>query len=272
MSGARMLEVSGLCAGYDGRPVIHDLDLAVGPGEIVALVGANGAGKSTLARTLSGLLPALGGSIAFRGRDITRLPPAGRVRAGLIHVPEGRQVFAGLSVAQNIELGAYVRQPGETAADRALRLQAVLRQFPVMRERAGSAAGNLSGGQQQMLAIARGMMGKPQLLILDEPSLGLSPGLVGEIFRLIASLRAQGIAILLSEQNARMSLAIADRGYVLENGRVALSGEAAELMHSADIAARYLGADVAGEPSRLDDGRRRRLVDAIRSAAVTWPD
>jgi branched-chain amino acid transport system ATP-binding protein len=264
MWGATMLELRHLSAGYDGRPVIHDIDLDVRPGEIVALVGANGAGKSTLARTLSGLLPVLGGSIRFRGRDATRMPAAERVRAGLIHVPEGRQVFAGLTVAQNIELGAYMRQPGE-----AQRLADVYRQFPVLRERAGSTAGNLSGGQQQMLAIARALMGKPQLLILDEPSLGLSPSLVTEIFRLIGALREQGIAILLSEQNARLSLAIADRGYVIENGRVALSGDAADLMQSADIAARYLGVDVAGKTSRLDEALSQRLIETIQLAAAT---
>ena len=257
-----MLEISDLSAGYDGRPVIHAINLRVAPGEIVALVGANGAGKSTLARTLSGLLPALGGMIRFHGRDITKLAAAARVGMGLIHVPEGRQVFAGLTVAQNLDLGAYLQRPGE-----ATNLQAAYEQFPVLRARAGSLAGNLSGGQQQMLAIARAMMGRPQLLILDEPSLGLAPSLVAEIFRLITTLRSQGLAILLSEQNASMSLAIADRGYVIENGRVALSGKAADLLASADIAARYLGQDVTGKPSRLDAGLSARLVETIQQGA-----
>ena len=182
-----MLEIRNLSAGYDGRAVIHGIDLEVRPGEIVALVGANGAGKSTLARTLSGLLPALGGSVRFDGRDATRMPAAARVRSGLIHVPEGRQVFAGLTVGENIALGAYMVPPG--AAER---LAEVYRQFPVLQQRAGSTAGNLSGGQQQMLAIARALMGKPRLLILDEPSLGLSPSLVTEIFHLVATSAGAG--------------------------------------------------------------------------------
>jgi branched-chain amino acid transport system ATP-binding protein len=267
-----MLEISGLSAGYEGRAVIHGIDLQVRAGEIVALVGANGAGKSTLARTLSGLLPALGGRIRLHAQDVTFLAPAARVRAGLIHVPEGRQIFAGLTVAQNIELGSYIRRPGETEADLAQRLRMIYRQFPVLEERASAIAGNLSGGQQQMLAIARALMAQPRLLILDEPSLGLSPSLVTEIFRLITSLRAQGIAILLSEQNARMSLAIADRGYVLENGRVVLSGEAAELRDSAEIAGRYLGVEVAGQTSRMDQALSQRLIETIKQSATRAAD
>jgi branched-chain amino acid transport system ATP-binding protein len=261
-----MLDIEGLSAGYDGRAVIHDIGLHIGPGEIVALIGANGAGKSTLARTLSGLLPTLSGSIRFSGRDITRMAPSERVRMGLIHVPEGRQVFAGLTVAENLELGTYASQhlAGPAFRDR---VQAVYRQFPVLQERAGSYAGNLSGGQQQMLAIARGMMGQPKLLILDEPSLGLSPSLVAEVFGLIGRLRSQGLAILLSEQNARMSLAIADRGYVIENGRVTFSGDAGDLLRSDDIAARYLGLDGVAQPSRLDENLSARLIETIRGAA-----
>ncbi len=262
-----MLEIEGLSAGYDGRAVIHEIGLQIGAGEIVALIGANGAGKSTLARTLSGLLPALTGSIRFGAQDITRMAPAARVQMGLIHVPEGRQVFAGLKVAENLELGAYASQrlAGQALGDR---LQAVYRQFPVLQERAGSFAGNLSGGQQQMLAIARGMMGQPKLLILDEPSLGLSPSLVAEVFGLIGRLRSQGLAILLSEQNARMSLAIADRAYVVENGHVTFSGNAGDLLRSDDIAARYLGSDGAAQSSRLDENLIVRLIETIRDAAA----
>ena len=271
MWGARMLEVRDLSAGYGGKPVIHGIDLQVRPGEIVALVGANGAGKSTLARTLSGLLPALAGRVLFRGQDITRAPAATRVRAGLIHVPEGRQVFAGLTVAENIELGGYLRHPGEDAPARAARQAEVAARFPVLAERAGTRAGNLSGGQQQMLAIARGLMARPALLILDEPSLGLAPALVAEVFRLVSSLREDGIAILLSEQNARMSLRIADRGAVIENGRVTLSGNAAELLASDEIAARYLGAagsiEGGAAPGRMDERLAARLVDEIGRAA-----
>ena len=249
-----MLDVSGLCAGYDGRAVIHDISLTVGPGEIVALLGANGAGKSTIARTLSGLLPALSGSVRFLGRSIERAAPANRVAAGLVHVPEGRQVFTGLTVAENLDLGAYLG-----GADQAFRLDAVLRRFPVLRQRLASVAGNLSGGQQQMLAIGRGLMSSPKLLILDEPSLGLAPALVAEVFALVADLRTQGLSILLSEQNARMSLAIADRAYVLENGRITLSGAASELASSGDVAARYLGLGTPHTSDRQSDGLVTRL-------------
>lgn len=269
MWGARMLEVLGLAAGYDGRPVIHGIDLRVRPGEIVALVGANGAGKSTLARTLSGLLPALSGQVTFLGHDITRVRAAERVRAGLVHVPEGRQVFASLTVAQNVELGGYLRRPGEGEAARAARRHDVVRQFPVLADRAGSHAGNLSGGQQQMLAIARGLVAGPRLLILDEPSLGLSPSMVSEVFRLVAGLREQGIAILLSEQNARMSLRIADRGAVLENGRITVSGPAAELLASDEIAGRYLGLKAETNAGCTDDRRWSRLVEEIGRTART---
>ena len=204
-SAVPMLQVRGVSAGYGGRAVIHGIDLEVNAGEIVALVGANGAGKSTLAKALSGVLPVLAGTIRFEGRMIAGASPADRVRQGLVHLPEGRQVFAGLTVAENLELGGYVRRPGAAARGSVFSPDAIYDRFPVLRERAGSAAGNLSGGQQQMLAIGRALMARPRLLILDEPSLGLSPVLVQEIFRLIASLRKQGLAILLSEQNARMS-------------------------------------------------------------------
>ena len=257
-----MLEVRDLSAGYGGRPVIHAIDLQVGAGEIVALLGANGAGKSTLARTLSGLLPALGGTVAFEGRDITRSAPAQRVRVGLLHVPEGRQVFASLTVAQNLELGCYALA-GEPAARRRTRLEEVFARFPALRDRASGLAGNLSGGQQQMLAIARALMGEPRLLVLDEPSLGLSPPLVQEVFALVADLRSKGLAILLSEQNARMSLAVANRAYVVEGGRIALSGLASELAGSDEIVARYLGGGVAGRASQFEDAKRRRLLDLI---------
>ena len=263
-----MLALRGLSAGYDGRAVIHGLDLDVGASEIVALVGANGAGKSTVARCLSGLLPVLGVTLQFRDQPIARWSPAARVRAGLIHVPEGRQVFAGLTVAQNLELGATIRHGDEPASAFKERRAAVYRQFPVLGDRASDIAGNLSGGQQQMLAIARALMGRPRLLILDEPSLGLSPSLVGEVFRLIAELRAQGISILLSEQNARASLAIADRGYVIESGRVALSGTAAELLASSDVASRYLGLGSSGQAARFDASNYAKLTELIRRSTA----
>jgi branched-chain amino acid transport system ATP-binding protein len=235
-----MLELQNISAGYGGVDVIRDIDLIVRAGEIVTLVGANGAGKSTLVKTISGLVPARSGTITFDGRRIETASTATRMRLGIAHVPEGRQVFAGLTVAENLALGAYVHRghADETQA----RLGQVGARFPVLRERLSALAGHLSGGQQQMLAIGRGLMAAPKLMILDEPSLGLAPRLVSEMFELIQGLRRQGLAILLSEQNAQLSLAIADRGYVIENGRVALSGSGQDLLRSKDVADRYLRA------------------------------
>jgi len=258
-----MLQLRNFSTGYAGRAVVRGVDLDVGAGEIVALVGANGAGKSTIAKAVSGLLPALGGEIRFDGRSITNLTPGERVRAGIVHVPEGRQVFVGLTVAENLELGAYALNKGGRQADFGALLQSVYARFPVLRDRAGDVAGFLSGGQQQMLAIGRGLMAQPRLLILDEPSLGLSPSLVAEMFRLIAGLREQGLAILLAEQNARMSLAIADRGCVIDSGRVALSGTAADLMASDDIASRYLGLGEATARAAPAEAIYRRMAAAI---------
>jgi branched-chain amino acid transport system ATP-binding protein len=266
-----MLAIRNLSAGYGGRAVIRDISLEVGAGEIVALIGANGAGKSTLAKSISGVLPALAGEIELGGRKVTGLSVAARVRGGLAHVPEGRQVFATLSVEQNLELGAYAR-PRLSAEEFESGREAVYSRFPVLRQKARDLAGNLSGGQQQMLAIGRGLMAQPKLLILDEPSLGLSPSLVSEVFELIAGLSGQGLAILLAEQNARMSLAIANRGYVIENGRVALSGPAQSLLASEDIAARYLGLGEAGTRGRFDASVHKRLVMAIRQDKTIQQD
>jgi branched-chain amino acid transport system ATP-binding protein len=235
-----MLELRGITTGYGGTPVVHDTDLTVRAGEIVTLVGANGAGKSTLVKTISGLLRPHRGQILFEGKRIETLSPRARVLLGIAHVPEGRQTFAGLTVAENLELGGFLHAK-RTGADVAKRMREVCERFPVLMERLHEVVANFSGGQHQMLAIARGLMAHPKLLVLDEPSLGLSPMLVSQIFQLIASLRASGTAILLSEQNARLSLAIADRGYVIENGRVTTSGSGSELLRSSDIAARYLG-------------------------------
>jgi branched-chain amino acid transport system ATP-binding protein len=235
-----MLELRGLSTGYGGTPVVHDIDLMVGAGEIVTLVGTNGAGKTTLVKTISGLLRAESGQILFEGKRIEALSPRGRVLLGLAHVPEGRQTFAGLSVAENLELGGFLHRK-RIGEDIARRMKEVCERFPLLRERLHEVVANFSGGQHQMLAIARGLMASPKLLILDEPSLGLSPVLVSQIFRLIVGLRDGGMAILLSEQNARLGLAIADRGYVMENGRVTLSGKGSELLRSSDIAERYLG-------------------------------
>jgi branched-chain amino acid transport system ATP-binding protein len=255
-----MLELRGIAAGYGGLAVIHDIDLTVRAGEIVTLVGANGAGKSTLVKTISGLLRARGGQILFEGRQIATLSPRARVLMGIAHVPEGRQTFAGLTVAENLELGGLV-QRRRTGADTARAMREVCELFPVLRDRLHEVVVNFSGGQHQMLAIARGLMASPKLLILDEPSLGLSPVLVLEIFRLIASLRDRGVAILLSEQNARLSLAIADRGYVIEKGRVTLSGEGRELLRSTDIAERYLG--VGAALGKIDDAHDAAVAEKL---------
>jgi branched-chain amino acid transport system ATP-binding protein len=259
-----MLTIQKLSAGYEAGPVIHDVDLEVRAGEIVALIGANGAGKSTLAKCLSGVLPAVSGGIRFADHTITKFSAAQRVQLGLVHVPEGRQIFAGLTIEQNLNLGGYALH-GLTAERLAERREAVYTRFPILRPRAAQVAGNLSGGQQQMLAIGRGLMAEPKILILDEPSLGLSPLLVSEIFALIASLRGHGLAILLSEQNARMSLGIADRGYVIENGRIALTGAATTLAKSEDIATRYLGLGTQGERVKADATFERKLIAALRS-------
>ena len=235
-----MLELRGISTGYGGTPVVHDIDLTVEAGEIVTLVGANGAGKTTLVKTISGLLRVHSGQILFEGQRIEALSARARVLLGIAQVPEGRQTFAGLTVAENLELGGFLHRK-RTGGDTAQRMREVCERFPVLMERLHEVVANFSGGQHQMLAIARGLMASPKLLVLDEPSLGLSPVLVTQIFQLIAGLRDGGMAILLSEQNARLSLAIADRGYVIENGRVAISGKGRELLQSSDIAERYLG-------------------------------
>ena len=232
-----MLEVRSLRAGYGAIEVLRGVDLAVGAGEIVALLGSNGAGKSTLNNNVSGLYRPFGGTIEFDGQAIAGTPSMRIVEAGLVQVPEGRRVFPNLSVRENLELGSYRR--GRTA--RARNLERVLAVFPRLNERMTQLAGTLSGGEQQMLAIGRGLMSEPRLLILDEPSLGLSPLLVEEMFTLIGRLNRDGLAILLVEQNVVQSLAIAHRAYVLENGRIALSGAAAELAEHPELRKSYLG-------------------------------
>jgi branched-chain amino acid transport system ATP-binding protein len=232
-----VLEVKSLKAGYGAIEVLRGVDLAVAAGEIVALLGSNGAGKSTLNNNISGLYRPFDGTIRFDGREIAGAPSMRIVEAGLVQVPEGRRVFPNLSVRENLELGSYRR--GRAA--RAKNLEHVLSVFPRLEERLAQAAGTLSGGEQQMLAIGRGLMGEPRLLILDEPSLGLSPLLVEEVFGLIGRLNREGLAILLVEQNVVQSLAIAHRAYVLENGRVTLSGKAADLAQDPDLRRSYLG-------------------------------
>ncbi len=262
-----MLEVRALTTGYGRHAVVHDLNLSVGEGEIVALVGANGAGKSTLLKTISGLLPALSGRILLGAAPIERESPRRRVRLGIAHVPEGRQVFAGLSIEENLRLGAYAHREQLGTAGIKARIDEVCEGFPVLLERRRQPAGNLSGGQQQMLAIARGLMAQPKILLLDEPSLGLSPILVGDIFRMIKSLRARGIAILLSEQNARLSLEIADRGYVIESGRVVMEGPGRQLLGQPEVIERYLGVGkgVGAADAQRHAGLVARLQGILRT-------
>ncbi len=232
-----MLEVAGLAAGYGALPVLRGIDFAIAAGEIVAVLGSNGAGKSTLNNVLSGLLKPSAGRIGFRGSEIAGAPPAAIVAHGLIQVPEGRRIFPNLSVRENLEIGSYRRGRPHRAAN----LERVGTIFPRLRERMKQLAGTLSGGEQQMLAIGRALMAEPVLLILDEPSLGLSPLLVEEIFALVASLRAKGLSVLLVEQNVMQSLAIADRAYVLEQGIFTLTGAGAVLLDDPRLRQAYLG-------------------------------
>ncbi len=257
-----MLELKAVSTGYGRQTVVHNVSLTLGKGEVLALVGANGAGKSTLVKAISGVLSLHGGEILLEGRRIDRLNARARVLAGIAHIPEGRQVFAGLTVADNLRMGAYTRLATLSAAELSARIDAVLAPIPGLRQRLDEPAGNLSGGQQQMLAIARGLMSEPRILLLDEPSLGLAPVLVAEIFRLIERLSEQGLAILLSEQNARLSLAIADRGCVIEKGRVALEGSGEALLGDPGVAERYLGVGAAvGDPGAQ---RHQRLVGRLK--------
>ncbi|MET0632110.1 MAG: ABC transporter ATP-binding protein [Xanthobacteraceae bacterium] len=232
-----MLEVSNLVAGYGAADVLRGIDLTVGAGEIVAVLGANGAGKSTLNRTISGVIRARAGTVRFDGVAIEGEAPAAIVARGLVQVPEGRRVFPNLSVKDNLDLGSYRR----ARARRALNRDRVFAIFPRLRERLAQRAGTLSGGEQQMLAIGRGLMAEPRLIILDEPSLGLSPLLVEELFGLIARLRGEGLSVLLVEQNVVESLALAHRAYILEQGRFALSGSAAEIASDPRLKRAYLG-------------------------------
>jgi len=232
-----MLDVSGLRAGYGGVEVLRGLDLSVAEGEILAVLGANGVGKTTLNKVLSGVLPPCAGEIRFCGERIERASAARIVEAGLIQVPEGRKIFPDLSVLENLILGSYRRGK----ANRARNVEHVLDIFPRLRERLGQMGGTLSGGEQQMLAIGRGMMAEPKLLILDEPSLGLSPLLVEEMFTLIRRLNSEGLAIMLVEQNVVQSLEIAARAMILENGACALSGPASELAANPELKRAYLG-------------------------------
>lgn len=232
-----MLEVQGLDARYGPIRALTGINLTIAGGGLVALIGGNGAGKTTLLRVLSGLLPAAAGTVRLAGRDITALDAAARVRSGLIQVPEGRQVLAPLSVEDNLLLGGYTRSRRERAEG----LERAYAMFPPLEQRRRTAAGLLSGGQQQMLAIARALMARPRLLLLDEPSMGLSPILVDEVFETIVRLAAAGTTVFVVEQNAFRALSVAERAYVLEAGRVILEGEAAALKCDDRVREAYLG-------------------------------
>ena len=234
---APLLNVSEVHAGYGTVEILRGVSMQLHTGELVALLGSNGAGKTTLNNVLSGVLPTWSGQVHFDGQVLNGLHYTQVVRAGLIHVPEGRKIFPNLSVQENLQLGAYAR----AREGREHNMGRVLDTFPRLKERLNQLAGTMSGGEQQMLAIGRGMMAEPKLLILDEPSLGLSPLLVEELFGLIQNLRAAGLTILLVEQNVGLSLEIADRAYVMENGAIRFSGTAQELLASDSLRQAYLG-------------------------------
>ncbi|WP_071141741.1 ABC transporter ATP-binding protein [Acidaminococcus timonensis] len=233
-----MLSIKNLNVYYGAIHAVKDLDMEVGDGEIVTLIGSNGAGKSTTLHTISGLIKPKSGSIEYKGNDIVGIPAHKLVGQGLVQVPEGRHVFAEMTVMENLDMGAYLRKDkDEVARDK----EKVFLKFPRLKERVGQLAGTLSGGEQQMLAMGRALMSRPQLLLLDEPSMGLAPLLVREIFSIIKEINEEGTTVLLVEQNANMALSIADRAYVLETGRVVLSGSAAELAASEAVQKAYLG-------------------------------
>jgi branched-chain amino acid transport system ATP-binding protein len=237
MPADTLLEVRGLCAGYGETEVLRGVDLTVATGEVVAVLGSNGVGKSTLNRAISGLLRARAGSIRFDGDPIEAEKPGAIVARGLIHVPEGRRIFPNLSVRENLDLGSYRRAADRRRQNR----ERVFAIFPRLSERSGQRAGTLSGGEQQLLAIGRGLMAEPRLLILDEPSLGLSPLLVEELFALIKRIHIDGISILLVEQNVVQSLEVADRAYILAEGQFVMSGTAATIGADPELKRTYLG-------------------------------
>ena len=232
-----MLTVEKLHSAYGRIEVLHGVDLEVNSGEIVTVVGANGAGKTTLLKCLSGIQPVTGGRIDFRGQAITAVPAFKRLACGLSQSPEGRQIFTNLSVEENLRLGAFLFSDARVDAD----MEDAFTMFPILKQKRNLMAGGLSGGQQQMLAIARALMGRPHCLLLDEPSMGLAPLLVAQIFEVVESLKAKDVTVLLVEQNAFGALKIADRGYVMETGRVTMTGPAAELIADPRIREAYLG-------------------------------
>ena len=233
-----MLEVKDLYVNYGAVEAIKGISFTVQPGEIVTLIGANGAGKTTTLHTISGLVKAKSGSITYNGTDLQKIDPSKIISLGIAHVPEGRHVFPEMTVEENLQMGAFIsKNKEETAAA----MQDVYEKFPRLRERRRQLAGTLSGGEQQMVAVGRALMGKPAIFLMDEPSMGLSPLLVKEVFAIIKEIHAAGITVLLNEQNAKMALSIADRAYVLETGTISISGDAQELLKDERVKKAYLG-------------------------------
>lgn len=235
---AEMLKVENLSVRYGVIPALRSISFTVNEGEVVALIGANGAGKTTTLHTITGLVDKAGGKVFFEGKDITKTPPHKIVEMGIAHVPEGRRVFPELTVYQNLMLGAYTRKD---SAEKKESLETVYGHFPRLKEREKQMAGTLSGGEQQMLAMGRALMSKPRLILMDEPSMGLSPIFVNEIFSIIEKVSKQGVTVLLVEQNAKKALTIADRAYVLETGQITNSGKASDLLNDDSIRKAYLG-------------------------------
>lgn len=254
-----MLEIKNLRSGYDGPDVLLDIDLEIAPGSLVSVIGANGAGKSTLLRTISSLIKSRAGSITVDGKNLTNAGPSSMVSHGVSHVPEGRQVFATMTVSENLDLGAY-----RTSKSVALvRQEKVLELFPALKERMGHLAGSLSGGQQQMLAIGRGLMAEPKYLLLDEPSLGLAPIVVQMIFDVLPNLAKTGVGVLLIEQNGQIALSVADQAVLLERGQITLRGSGQELLNNPEVIERYLG---VGNAIGGDAAKQEIMSQRIRSA------
>jgi len=233
-----MLKLENLNAGYGDLKVLYDLSLHVEKGEVVSLVGSNGAGKTTLLQIISGIVPINSGTITFEGRDLLKVPSHERVELGIAHIPQGRGIFGTLTVKENLIIGAYTKRVRKNVEKN---MRIALDAFPILEERQDQMAGSLSGGQQQMLAIARALMMEPKILMLDEPSLGLAPILVEEVFNIISDVAKQGISILIVEQNLFQALGVADRGYVIETGRIVLEGTSEELLNNEMIKSAYLG-------------------------------
>ena len=231
-----MLSVKDLNVSYGAIHAIHDVSLDVNDGEIVSLIGANGAGKTTILHTITGLKKAQSGSVTYNNNDLLKTEPSKIITLGMAHVPEGRHIFPGMTVEENLEMGAYIRKDDLSSS-----MKEVYERFPRLKERRRQLAGTLSGGEQQMLAVGRALMSKPSILLMDEPSMGLSPLLVKEIFSIIKEVHKQGITVLLVEQNAKMALSISDRAYVLETGHISMSGAADELLNDEQVKKAYLG-------------------------------